>query len=45
MATYLGCSWGQEGGTILSQGYILKHVLRQLREQAVPGLVPWQLLQ
>lgn len=45
MATYLWCSWGQEGGTILSQCYIVKHVLSQLGEQAVLGLMSWQLLQ
>lgn len=44
MSTYLWCSWGQEGGTILSQCHILKHVLRQLREQVVSGLMSWQLL-
>lgn len=45
MATYLWCSWSQEDGTILSQCHILKHVLCQLREQVVLGLVSWQLLQ
>lgn len=45
MATYLWCSWGQEGGAIFSQCHILKHVLCQHGEQVVLGLVSWQLLE